>query len=137
LLLHASCVAVASAGVLIRGRSGSGKSSLALELMALGALLVSDDRTEIKLRDAWPVASAPKNLQGLIEARGIGILSAANIASARIVLVVDLDRAETDRLPPDRTTELLGHSVALLHKVESMKFSAGILQYLKGGKVDI
>ena len=137
MLLHSSCVAVGSAGVLIRGQSGSGKSSLALGLMALGAHLVSDDRTELKLRGGWPVAYAPNNLQGMIEARGIGILSAARIASARIVLVVDLDQVETERLPQDRTTDLMGQSVALLHKVESVNFPAGILQYLKGGKAFI
>ena len=41
-LLHASCVAVAGRAVLITGPSGSGKSSLALTLLAHGAALVAD-----------------------------------------------------------------------------------------------
>ena len=36
-ILHASCVAVAGRGLLIAGASGSGKSALALDLMAFGA----------------------------------------------------------------------------------------------------
>ena len=51
LILHGSCVAVEGRGVLIVGPSGAGKSSLALALMALGAELVADDRTEVRLEN--------------------------------------------------------------------------------------
>lgn len=134
MLLHASCVAYGPAGVLISGRSSSGKSSLALTFLALGAELISDDQTVIELQDGSPIAKAPKALRGLIEARGIGLLHAQTRPLARIDLVIDLDQTETARLPPDRTTRLLDHPVALLHKVESPHFAVGILQYLKGGK---
>ena len=136
MLLHASCVAHQGRGVLIRGASGSGKSGLALQLMALGAMLVSDDRTEVIVRDGWPVARPPDALAGLIEARGIGILT-ADWAPARLVLAVDLDLVETERLPPDRRTTILGQRIALLHKAESLHFAASILQYLKGGKAAV
>ena len=136
MLMHASCVAFAKNGALITGRSGSGKSSLSLELMAFGAELVSDDQTLIKLRDGWPVAKAPANLRGLIEARGIGLLSAETRASVRVTLVIDMDQIETERLPPHRETTLLETSIALLHKVETPHFAAGIIHYMKGGKAD-
>ncbi|MFN3389305.1 MAG: HPr kinase/phosphorylase, partial [Allosphingosinicella sp.] len=43
--VHASCVAIGGRAVLIAGRSGSGKSDLALRLIDRGARLVSDDYT--------------------------------------------------------------------------------------------
>lgn len=136
--LHASCVAIDEAGLLILGASGRGKSSLALQLMALGAGLVADDRT-----DLWPVstpngpvlvADAPDVLRGRIEARGLGLLRAAAIGPCIVTLIVDLDTSETDRLPPDRKMGLLDVELPVLHMVDSPAFPAAILQYLKGGR---
>ena len=47
LIMHATCVDVNGSGVLIVGHSGSGKSSLAINLLALGSKLVADDQCEI------------------------------------------------------------------------------------------
>ena len=46
--LHVSSVAVNGAAILISGRSGAGKSDLALRLIDRGATLVSDDYTLVK-----------------------------------------------------------------------------------------
>ncbi|MFD1195809.1 HPr kinase/phosphorylase [Seohaeicola saemankumensis] len=140
LVLHATTVALHGAGVLIKGASGQGKSSLALHLMALGAGLVADDRTCIWREDHGAeggqiVADAPDVLRGRIEARGIGILGAAAVGPCRIGLIVDLDRTEEARLPPFRTAEILGIALPLLHRVETPAFPAGILQYLVAGRV--
>jgi HPr kinase/phosphorylase len=137
MICHASCVAFDGSAILIQGASGSGKSGLALQLMGLGAELVADDRTEIALRDGWPWATAPASIQGLIEARGIGILQAPHIAAARLHLVVDMDVLETERLPHNRATAVLGQPLPLLHKVESAYFAAALRQYLLAGKADI
>ena len=66
--IHAGCVLVGEAGLLIRGASGSGKSALAREVVSLAlgtgrfGRLVSDDRTRLEAqslcdtfegRDAW------------------------------------------------------------------------------------
>ncbi len=48
--LHASAVAVDGRGCLITGASASGKSTLALEMIALGAELVADDRVDVRRR---------------------------------------------------------------------------------------
>ena len=135
--LHASCVAVDGQAALIRGRAGSGKSSLALQLIALGAALVADDRTRLTSRDGIPVARAPDRLQGCIEARGVGILTVPWLASAPVRLVVDMDRTETDRLPQDRHARLLDTDLPLFHKVESPHFAAAVLLYLRGGKATL
>ncbi len=132
--LHASAVAVAGKGVLILGASGTGKSALALQLMAYGAQLVSDDQTVIRDVDGWPVACSPDEIRGAIEARGIGLLAAEALPSARIALAVDMDKTESERLPPERSFALPGRPVVLLHKLESLYFAAAILQYIKAGK---
>jgi HPr kinase/phosphorylase len=59
LVLHATTVAIGGRGVLILGPSGSGKSGLALELMAMGAGLVADDRTEVTQGEATGQAMSP------------------------------------------------------------------------------
>lgn len=133
-ILHASCVSYQNGAVLIVGASGAGKSALALQLMALGAELVSDDKTCVRCRDGEVIATAPPTIKGLIEARGVGILMAKTCDAAVVRLIVDLEQAERDRLPPRRTHNLLGQTLPLLHNVKAAHFAAAILQYLKGGR---
>ena len=132
--LHGSCVALSGRGVLILGPSGSGKSSLALQLMSLGCDLVSDDRTDVALQDGALEATAPEAIRGRIEARGMGLLIAVPAPSARLVLAVDLAHLESERLPHPRFYPVLGVDLPLLHRVESAHFPAAILQYLKAGR---
>lgn len=135
-IVHASCVAVDGVGVLIIGASGSGKSGLALELMALGGMLVSDDRTCLDTVGDVLIATSPPNIKGQIEARGVGILAADVVPSAPIRLVVDMEHREGDRLPEPRTCDLLNVKVPLLLGTGLAHFAAAIIQYLKGGRID-
>ena len=121
--------------VLITGASGSGKSSLGLQLLALGCTLISDDQTELTCRDDVLWASAPKTIKGLIEARGVGLLQ-AETTEAEITLVVDLDQWERDRLPHRHTVSLLGLDRPCLHSVDDVAWPAAILQCLKGGRAE-
>jgi HPr kinase/phosphorylase len=129
-VLHASSVAVDGRGLLIRGASGSGKSGLALELMALGARLIADDRTELRRAGGAVLLRCPPTIKGLIEARGIGILRVDPVSDVPLCAIVDLDTIETERVPPDRVAEYLGLSFRLLHKVAAPHFTAGILTYI-------
>ena len=135
--LHASCVALEGRALLITGASGRGKSGLALQMMALGAGLVADDRTCLRRSGAAIIASPPAAIAGRIEARGLGILAAARAGPTRLAAVLDLDRAETKRLPPERRVELLGVALPLLHNVETPHFPAALVQYLKAGRNDL
>ncbi|HXC55255.1 MAG TPA: hypothetical protein VNU97_08175 [Rhizomicrobium sp.] len=100
--IHATCVRLGRAGVLLLGRSGAGKSDLALRLIGRGAVLVSDDRCDLSVVRGALVAQAPKTIAGLLEVRGLGIVAVPHLRSARIALVVDLS-ARAERLPEHRT----------------------------------
>ena len=71
---HASTVAVDGRAVLITGPSGSGKSDLALRLLDRGFTLVSDDQTIVRREGNKLIASAPPNIAGKLEIRGVGIV---------------------------------------------------------------
>ena len=133
--VHASAVALDGRCVLIFGPSGSGKSALALGLMAIGCALVSDDYTMVCARDDLLWAKAPDAIRNRIEARGVGILAAEAVQGARVVLAVELGVTEADRLPPERQRTICGQTVPLLHNIAAPHFPAAILQYLKAGRV--
>ncbi len=103
--------------------------------MAFGACLVADDQTEISLRDGHLWAAAPAALRGQIEARGIGILAADHLHAVPLSLAVDLGQKAVDRLPPHYTITLFGVTLPCLHSSDSAHFFAGILQYLKAGRI--
>lgn len=134
--IHASAVAVEGRGLLILGPSGAGKSSLALALMAQGALLVADDRVLLDARDGRLIAACPPPLAGRIEARGVGILSAAAAGPVPVAQVVDLGRAETMRLPPRRSITLLGIVLPLVLVPMGPHLAPALRQLLLGGRSD-
>jgi serine kinase of HPr protein (carbohydrate metabolism regulator) len=108
-LIHGTCVALGSHAALIRGPSGSGKSDLALRFLALAPepglepLLVADDQVWIERgSDGGLAASAPSNLAGKLEVRGLGIVTVPHRKDARLALVADLVLPqEVPRMPPD------------------------------------
>ena len=102
--IHASCVELAGAGILLRGPSGSGKSDLALRLIDSGARLVADDRTDLVVEDGRLIASSPAPIAGKLEVRGVGILALPVVARSRVGIAVDLvARSE------EHTSELQSH----------------------------
>jgi len=107
--VHATCVEIAGAGVLLRGASGVGKSDLALRLIdrsrsgsdASGAArLVADDQVCLTRSGNAVIASAPGTIAGKIEIRGLGIVEMTSTTQAPLALVVDLvEPGEIERLP--------------------------------------
>ena len=133
-IYHATTVAFAGNAVFITGKSGSGKSGLGLTLLGFGATLVSDDKTILERQGDVLVASAPRDLCGLIEARNVGLLRAETALVATVALAVDMNTPEVDRLPARREVTLLGCKIPLLHCVSAPHFAAAILQILKAGR---
>jgi serine kinase of HPr protein (carbohydrate metabolism regulator) len=112
--LHATTVSIKRRAVLIEGVSGAGKSDLALRLIDRGAILVSDDYTHIQRRDGQIVASAPANIVGKIEVRGLGIIDMPYAVEAPVALIVALGEPAA-RLPePGEARSLLGVDIPLL-----------------------
>lgn len=123
MLLHGTTVALGPTAVLLRGASGSGKSDLALRFLADEGrwpsateprTLIADDQTLLSLYGGHLFASAPAQIAGKLEVRGVGILNLPTIGQARLRLIVDLvDKSEVERLPEeDATIDLMGHTVA-------------------------
>lgn len=133
-IIHASAVALNGAAVCICGASGTGKSALALQLMAFGAALVADDGCRIWREGDALWVDAVDTIRGRVEARGVGILRADPAGPTRLAFWVDLDRAETHRLPPQREKVFLGVSRPIVHNAATPHFAASILQYLKAGR---
>lgn len=115
-LTHASAVLIGARGVLIRGASGSGKSRLALQIMAAAedrgelARLIGDDQVFLREASGRLLARSPETIAGLIEMRGMGILRVPHEPMAAVCLVIDIEPSRSERLPDER--------MALIHGVE-------------------
>lgn len=96
--VHGCLVDVQGIGVLIQGKSGSGKSESVIGLLQKGASLVADDAVRLKLiDDREVVGSAPEITKSMIEIRGLGILNVSALfgvgavrLSKRLDLIVNL-----------------------------------------------
>lgn len=116
--LHAVAVLLGAKGVLLRGPSGSGKSTLAVALIdrfkTQGdfAALVGDDRVLIEVCAGRLIARPHPAIAGMIEARGLGLVSIPHEKAGRLHAVIDIAApGETPpRLPEesDKFAELAG-----------------------------
>lgn len=111
--IHASVAAIGGRGVLIRGRSGSGKSSLLLALLESvpRAMLVADDRVALSVDAGRLSAAVPETIAGQMEVRGLGVVRRPHVSPVFVDLVVDLlPLEECPRMPTpaERTTVLAG-----------------------------
>src|SRR3954469_9680700 len=103
--IHATCVVIGEAGILIRGASGSGKSSLAGALLAPAApagrfgRLVGDDRVEVAALNGRLIARPVKPIEGRLEVRGVGIVGLAHEPAVVVRLAVDCAEGVPARMP--------------------------------------
>ena len=125
MLVHGCLVDVQGIGVLIQGKSGSGKSESVIGLLQNGASLVADDAVRLKLvDDREVVGSAPEVTQSMIEIRGLGLLNVAalfGVGSVRLSkrldlivnLVLDTETRDLERVDSGSATEpIMGIEIA-------------------------
>ncbi len=117
MILHAGLIAHRTpAGwrsVLIEGPSGAGKSALALSLAQQGWRLVADDRVLVWTSGGRPYGRAPEALHGLLEVRGVGVLTVPALRFAEISLAL-IHADEPDRMPEAAAREIAGVTVPAL-----------------------
>jgi HPr kinase/phosphorylase len=128
--IHATCLSLGEAGILIRGEAGAGKSTLALLLLdraardGTKAALVGDDRVRLRARDGCLIAQPHPAIAGLIEIRGLGLHRTAARDSCAVRLVIDLVEA-MPRYPDACGTrcEILGISLMRLLLDRNLRLS--------------
>lgn len=132
--LHASAVAISKKAVLILGASGSGKSSLALELIGMGAKLISDDLVVLTKKGGTVYAERPPNAPEAIEVRGMGLLNCPTLGSVPLSLVVDLEKREEMRLPTPKSLEVDGIVIDLVYGNHISGLAQGINLLVQNGR---
>ncbi len=113
--IHATLVEIKGQGVLICGKSGCGKSDLALRLiMRYGARLVADDVVILERHGNEIIGYAPEKIRGLLEIRGIGVVRRSCLPRETVALVVRLldDVKQIERMPKDAYENILGLEIA-------------------------
>ncbi|MDO4912047.1 MAG: HPr(Ser) kinase/phosphatase [Lactobacillus sp.] len=153
--IHGVLVEIKGMGILLKGKSGVGKSETALALVQRGHRLIADDRVDVYRPDHETViGEAPKILKHLMEIRGIGIIDIMNLFgagavkdSAEIQLVINLvdwnpnenyDRLGTEEklvdvcgaMVPQITIPVkVGRNIEIAIEVAAMNFRAKLMGF--------
>ncbi|MBC6442305.1 MAG: serine kinase [Rhodobacteraceae bacterium] len=130
--VHGSAVSAFGRGVLILGASGSGKSGLALQLLALGAHLVADDQVILQASGAGVKMFAPDATARRIEARFLGLIPVPAPPGC-LSFVVDLDKAPGARLPAPAVAYVMLREYPLINGKDVPNLGASIWLCLKHG----
>lgn len=102
--IHATLVAHQGVGCLLLGFSGSGKSRLAAELMALGGKIIADDQVRIFTHSGMLMGGCLPNMNGVVELRGVGLYRVPDAATQHVIhLAIHL--GETPERLPLRVSE--------------------------------
>jgi HPr kinase/phosphorylase len=108
--VHGVMLDVLGMGVLITGRSGGGKSELALELISRGSGLIADDVVELYRVGPENIdGRCPPLLKDFLEVRGLGVLNIRSIFGESALrprkalkLIVNLERPGGGEVPAER-----------------------------------
>ncbi|MDI6850592.1 MAG: hypothetical protein QMD82_01460 [bacterium] len=126
-ICHGSAVEVFGEGVLVIGKSGSGKSECVLELIERGHLFIADDL--VKLVNYPPTSillmsgSQSENFKFFMELRGIGIIDVLRTfgparvkVKGELTMVVEITSQESEKgsYTENRSVQLFGKKVPFL-----------------------
>lgn len=84
--LHATMLTVFGEGIAIIGKSGIGKSELALELINKNHLFIGDDAIDVISFAGQVLAKAPSMSRDFIEVRGVGIINAKDMFGVQSIV---------------------------------------------------
>lgn len=98
--MHGVLMDINGVGVLITGKSGLGKSEVALELIRRGYILVADDLVEVyQIEKGVVIGEAPTMLKKYLEIRGVGIVNVVYLFGVKayredkkVSLIVQLEK---------------------------------------------
>lgn len=154
-IIHGVLVDIYGMGVLLKGKSGIGKSETAIALVKRGHRMVADDVIEVKSPGGQKlIGSAPEATRYFLEMRGIGIINVKTLFGAGAVrdsisldLIVRLEtwqedrnyerlglQKETDSIMNVRVPRLLmpvrpGRNLALVLEVAAMNHRLNSMDY--------
>lgn len=125
--VHGTLVDVYGTGLLLTGRSGIGKSEIALDLVERGHRLVADDVVVVtKMAEGVLIGEGSKLLEHLMEIRGVGIIDVSRIfgiqairAQKRVEMEIQLmewdNKEDYERLGlEEEYREILGVEIPLI-----------------------
>lgn len=125
-MVHGTMVDVYGIGILISGKSGIGKSEVALDLVERGHRLVSDDIVMLTKKSNILIASATEMNKHFMEIRGLGIVNVMSMFGIRsiryqkrleVILELSLweETADVERTGLDNETiDILDTSIPLI-----------------------
>lgn len=125
-MAHGTMVDVYGIGILISGKSGIGKSEVALDLVERGHRLVSDDIVMLTKKSNILIASATEMNKHFMEIRGLGIVNVMSMFGIRsiryqkrleVILELSLweETADVERTGLDNETiDILDTSIPLI-----------------------
>ncbi len=140
--VHGTLLSVFGEGVLITGKSGIGKSELALELVNRKHIFVGDDAIDIVSFAGTPIGKAPRMSREFIEVRGVGIINLKGMFGIQSILkehyinliieLVNLDdvKSSIERLGKDfQYKEIAGSEIPTLQvPISSGKSIASVVE---------
>ncbi|MDD4556041.1 MAG: HPr kinase/phosphatase C-terminal domain-containing protein [Alphaproteobacteria bacterium] len=109
--IHGSCIVYKDKGIMFIGPSAFGKSESCLKMiMRKNAVLLADDRVDLRFENDQIIASCPATTEGLLEIRGIGIREFEYIKEHCLDLVIELvkDYSQIERIPQEEFYEFEG-----------------------------
>ncbi len=127
--IHGTCIEISGIGILFKGVSGSGKSDLALRCLFAGAKLVADDIVIINKEGDELIASSPSKLKGLLEVRGVGIVTKPYVNITKLGLIVELEKDnKISRIPEEEVCNIDG---VMLKHINLNPFEISAVEKLK------
>lgn len=104
---HATAIMLDGLGYLLRAPSGAGKSSLALQVLKAGGVLIADDQCLLHAENNTLIAKCPPAIKNKLEVRGIGVIMVNGIDQYPLNAIINLRPSDQiERLPHYRTESL-------------------------------